>query len=465
MSSLNDILSTGRRALLVQQLAMQVVGQNTANVNTPGYTRRRLDLGIAPPYNNITPWNAGSGVDLEFLGRVRDRFVDEQIRSGNADLGYWTQRDDLLGRIEEIYSELGGSAISDQLQEFWDAWSDLSNNPEAMSGRIALLEKAQSLASGVRRVYGELAARRDQVDAQFVAGIEEVNTLTSRIASLNVQIVKAETSGQEASDLRDTRDLALDWLSQLMNITIEENPDGAVNVYNGGQILVQLDRSVNLTVSQVNRNGYVASVVSYGMNGAPLHVEGGELKSLIELRDDDIGRAMGDLDQFAVTLAARVNEIHCTGYGLTNSNGIEFFASDVTGAADFRLSALVVDDPSRIAAASAADAPGDNSIALQIASIQNEKLLRDGRVTLDAFYRDSVLAVGSSKSYASGQLKVEQAAMTNLENRRQQLSGVSLDEEMTRLVQVQQAYEAAARIITTVDEMMQTVLSLGTGTV
>jgi len=463
MSSLNDILNTGRRALLVQQLAMQVVGQNTANVNTEGYTRRRLDLSVAPPYNNISGWNAGAGVDVEYLGRVRDRLVDEQIRRGNGELGYWTQRDDLLGRIEEIYSELGGSAISDQLQQFWAAWSDLSNQPEDMGGRIALLEKAQSLASGVRRVHGELAARRDQVDAQLVSGVEEVNALTSRVASLNVQIVHAETSGMEASDLRDARDSALDRLSQLMNVTVEENADGAVNVYNGGQILVQLDRNVNLAVSTVNRNGSMTSVVTYGASGGMLNVESGELKALIELRDGDIGRAMSNLDQFAVSLASRVNEIHLTGYGLTNTNGVEFFAADVTGAADFRLSTLVVDDPSRIAAASAADAPGDNSIALQIAAIQNEKLLRDGRITLDEFYRDSVLSVGSSKSYAAGQLKIEQTAMNNLENRRQQLSGVSLDEEMTRLVQVQQAYEAAARIVSTVDEMMQTVLSLGAG--
>ena len=463
MSSLSDILNTGRRALLVQQLAMQVVGQNTANVNTEGYTRRRLDLSTAPPYGGFSGWEAGAGVDVEYLGRVRDRLLDEQIRRGNADLGYWTQRDDLLGRVEEIYSELGGSAISDQLQQFWAAWSDLSNQPEGLAGRIALLEKAQSLASGVRRVYGELAARRDQVDAQVVAGVDEVNALTSRIARLNVQIVHAETSGQEASDLRDARDHAVDRLSQLMNVTIEENADGAVNVYNGGQMLVQLDRNVDLTVSAVNRNGCMVSIVTYGQSGGMLKLEGGELKGLIELRDGDIGRTMNDLDQFAATLASRVNEVHRTGYGLTDSNGIEFFAADVTGAADFRLSALVADDPSRIAAAAAADAPGDNSIALRIASIQNEKLMRDGRSTLNEFYRDSVLAVGSSKSYAAGQLKVEQASMGNLENRRQQISGVSLDEEMTRLVQVQQAYAAAARIVNTVDEMMQTVLALGAG--
>jgi flagellar hook-associated protein 1 FlgK len=464
MSSLNDILNTGRQALLIHQLAMQVVGQNTANVNTEGYTRRRLDLSTSPPYDSLSGWNAGAGVDIEYLGRVRDRMLDEQVRRNGGDLGYWTQRDDVLGRVEEIYSELGGSAISDQLQEFWAAWSDLSNQPESTASRIALLEKAQTLTSGVRRVYGELTARRDQVDEQVVAGVDEVNTLTSRIAQLNVQIVRAETGGQEASDLRDARDNALDRLSQLMNIRVEENADGAVNVYNGGQVLVQVDRNVNLSVNAVNRNGHTVSVVTYGSSGRTLTLESGELKALVQLRDGDIQKAMDDLDQFASTLAARVNEVHRTGYGLTGSNGIEFFSTDVTGAADFCVSSLIVDDPSRIAAAAAPDSPGDNSIALSIASIQNEKLMRDGRSTLDDFYRDSVLTVGSSKSYSAGQLKVEQAAMDNLENRRQQVSGVSLDEEMARLVQVQQAYAAAAKIVNTADQMMQTVLALGTTT-
>lgn len=461
MSSLSDILNTGRRALLVQQLAMQVVGQNTANVDTEGYTRRRLDLATAPPYEGFYGWEGGSGVDVQYLGRVRDRIVDEQYRRGNSQLGYWTQRDNVLAEIEAVFSEMGGSAISDQLQQFWAAWNDLANSPEGEGSRTALLEKARSLASGIWRVHGELAAQRTQVDGQITDAVDEVNAITSRIAQLNIQIVRAETSGEEASDLRDQRDSAIDRLSSIMDIMVEENGDGAVNIYNGGQILVQVDRNVDLVVSAVNQNGYVQSTISYGNSGRPLKVESGELKSLLELRDSDIGGVMADLDEFAVALADRVNEVHRTGYGLTGTNGVEFFAADITGAANFRLSSLILDDPSRIATSSRADAPGDNSIALQLAGIQNEKLLHDGRATLDEFYRETVLSVGTRKSFSAGQLKVEQAAMSNIENKRQQISGVSLDEEMTKLIQVQQAYDAAAKIINTVDEMMQTVLSIG----
>lgn len=460
MSSLTDILNTGGYALRVQQLAMQVVGQNTANANTDGYTRRRLDLTTAPP-NGGLGWQAGSGVDVLSLGRVRDNVLDNQIRSSNGDLGYWTQKDDVLGRVEEVFNELGDSAISTQLQDFWAAWQDLANHPEGMAGRMSVLEKAQTLSAGVRRAYSELSDRRTAVDGQIAQDVTEVNSLTAKIAQLNVQIVHAEVAGGEASDLRDERDRTLDRLSSLMDISTHEDANGAVNVFNGGRTLVQVDHSTNLTASTVSANGRTSTVVTYGTSGAALTLQSGEIKGLMELRDHDITSVMNDLDTFAVALANRVNEVHRTGYGLNNVTGVDFFANGITGAANFRVSDSVTNDPSLIVTASAPNAPGDNTMALQLAGIQNEKILDNGRSTAGEFYQDTVLRVGSNKSYASGQLKVEQAAMDNLDNRRQQVSGVSLDEEMTRLVQVQQAYQAAAKIVTTVDQMMQSVLTMG----
>jgi flagellar hook-associated protein 1 len=461
MPTLSDILNTGSHSLRVQQLAMQIVGQNTANVDTEGYTRRRLELTTAPPSVSSNMWDTNGGVDVLGLGRVRDRLIDEQIRSSSTGLGYWTQKDDTLGRVEEIFSEMGGSAISDQLQQFWSAWQDLSNNPEDTAPRLAVVEKAQALASGVRRAYGALAEKRQQVDGQIVDDVNEANTLTEHIAKLNVQIVRAETSGQEASDLRDQRDLAIDRLSQLLNIKVQEGGNGSVNIYNSGQILVQSDRSFNLTVNTVNRNNMPTTVITYGDSGRPVTLEGGEIKAFVDMRDEDIGSVMSDLNAFAQTLAQRVNSVHRTGYGVAGSNGFDFFAGDITGAADFRVSQMITDDPSRVATASSAGAPGDNSIALSIAGIQNERIFDNGRSTADAFYRDSVLRLGTRKAYASDQLKVEQAAMDNLQNRRQQVSGVSMDEEMTRLVQIQHSYEAAAKVVSTVDQMMQTILDMG----
>lgn len=461
MSSLADILNSGRHALRVQRLAMQVISQNTANVNTEGYSRRRVDLATAPPFDTRTQWFPGGGVDVQFLGRVRDRIVDEQVRRSGGELAYWTRRDDTLGRIEEIFGEMGDAAISDQMQQFWAAWQDLANNPEGMAARMQLVQRTESLASSVRRAHGELAARAGDLDAQVRQSVGDVNALTAQVAALNVQIVRAETDGREASDLRDARDLIIDRLSQIMDVTVQENAHGAVNLYSGGQILVQIDQSVELTMTSVPANGSSKTVVSYGSSGRPLQTQQGELRALMDLRDQDVGSAMADLDAFAVALANRVNDVHRTGYSASGATGMDFFAPNVTGAASLRISALIQGDPSRIATAAAADAPGDNALALQIAGIQNERLLQNGQSTLETFFRDSMLRIGSRKAFAVNELMVVSAANENLMNRRQEISGVSVDEEMARMVQVQQAYEAAAKIINTVDEMMKTVLALG----
>lgn len=460
MSTLSDILNTGKQALLIQQLAMQVIGHNTSNVNTEGFSRRRLDLSTALPGQNFKMWHVGSGVDISYLGRIRDTLIDKQIRENLTTLGYWNRQDETLERIEEIFDDLEGTGISTELELFWSAWQDLSNEPEEASARLSLLQKAQSLSSSVRRTYSALNEQRRTLDEQIVGLIDEVNGITSQISVLNVQIVNTERAAEEASDLRDQRDLLLDKLASLINITTEENSDGAVNVYTGGTILVQLDRAIGLSAVARGTDGYMVSSIAVSEGGMPIEFKSGEIKSLLNLRDNEIVTKMEELDAFAVTLAQRVNEVHRTGYGLTNTNGIEFFSPDVTGAADLRVSALITDDPSRIATAASPDAPGDNSIALLIADIQQEKLLEDGRYTLDEYYRNMVLSLGATRAYAANQQTVEQSAYDNLENRRQSVSGVSMDEEMTRLIQVQQAYEAAAKVIKVVDEMTETLLSI-----
>ncbi len=339
MSSLADILNTGRSALRVQQLAMQVVGQNMANVGTDGYSRRRLELTAALPSGISELWNTGSGVDVHHLGRVRDQLIDDQIRRAGAGLGYWSQRDDGLARVEEIFSELGDNGIGDQLEQFWGAWNDLANNPESTSARIALSSKTQALTASVRSAYGALDERRRDAEAKVTAGVEEINGLTAQIARLNVQIVHVEIGQADASDLRDARDKALDRLSQLVTINTRENADGSVGIYANGQAVVQLDQSVALTQSSGMVNGRSVIRISAGIEGRPLNFENGEIKALMDLRDQDIPATMEDLDRFATTLTTRINALHRTGYGLTGTSGQDFFASSVTGAATFRLDA------------------------------------------------------------------------------------------------------------------------------
>ncbi|MBU0692355.1 flagellar hook-associated protein FlgK [bacterium] len=459
MSTLSSILNTGRRAIQVQELAMQVIGHNTANVNTEGYSRQRLDFRTSPP-GGLGMYNTGSGVDVDRLARVRDSLLDVQIRESRSQIGYWQQRNESLQNVESTLNGLGDVNIDTRLQQFWSAWSDLANDPESESSRLALLQRSQSLTTSIRRAYSDLTDQLTNANDQIAVEVSKVNQLTAQIAALNIAVNQAELNGNEASDLRDQRDLILEELSGIIDVSSQEQEGGAINVYSGGQILVQVGSNVNLHVSSIAGTSSELPTIKHGITGTEMQISQGSLRALLDLRDADIRPALEDLDTLATTLSSRINEIHRTGYGLDNTSGINFFASDVSGAADLRINDVIIDDVARIASASLPDAAGDNSTALAIAAVQHEKLLNDGRATLDEFNRNISLRAGSNLSYALAQLEIEDAAQENLLNRRASISGVSIDEEMTRMIQVQKAYDAAAKIVKTVDEMINTLLSM-----
>ncbi|MCB1059340.1 MAG: flagellar hook-associated protein FlgK [Calditrichaeota bacterium] len=457
MSSLSNILQQGRRALQVQQLAMQVIGHNTTNAGTEGYSRRRIDLGTSPP-GSTGQWNLGSGVDVDRLGRIRDTLLDSQIRDSTTVSSYWSSREDQLGRVEDVFNALGDNNLGSLMDDFWQGWQDLANDPESMTPRYSLRDRASALVSTLKRVHKNLSDQIEDVNARITAGAEQVNDLTSAIAELNVRIVQSELGGEEASDLRDSRDLLVEQLSGLTDVSVQEQSDGSINVYSGGHIMVQRDLAVPLTIDRVDTDPKREVVLTLGTSGSHWKANGGELGALFEQRDQELPKLLEQLDSFAREFATAVNSVHTTGYGLDGSSGNEFFAPGVTGVQDLAVSNAILEDPSRIASASASDAPGDNSIALAIAGLQTQAT--SSGITLDQMLRNIPLEAGSKRAAAIQQNDIEAAVLNNAVNRRFSISGVSLDEEMAHLLEAQKAYEAAAKIVQTVDEMMQTVLSL-----
>ncbi|MCL4304973.1 flagellar hook-associated protein FlgK [bacterium] len=457
MSTLSNILEQGRRALQVQQLSMQVIGHNTSNAGTVGYSRRRLELMTAPP-GQTGQWGVGAGVDVDRLARVRDSLLDAQIRGGTSVSAYWATRDDQLGQVEEVFNALGTQNLGALLDGFWQSWHDLANDPENMAPRYALTERANALVNSLKRVSSNLDSQVEQVNARISAGAEQINQLTSAIAELNVRIASHEISGEEASDLRDSRDLLIEQLSRLTNISTHEQADGTVNIYSGGHIIVQRDLSVAITVDRVSTDPKHKVVLALGNSLVEWKPTGGEMGALYEQRDVELPRILAQLDQFARDFSAAVNTVHMSGWGLNGSHGIEFFVPGVTGAADLQISAAILADPSRIAASGSANSPGDNSIALAIAVLRNST--SPAGYTFDQQIRNISLEAGSRRASAKQQKDVEEAVLENAVNRRYAVSGVSLDEEMAKLIETQKAYEAAAKIIQTVNEMMETVINL-----
>ncbi len=247
MSNVFGILNTGRTALLTQQKAIDVTGHNIANVNTDGYSRQRVNMETNEPYSS-QPGQTGTGVRAAEIQRIYDRFLGAQINNENQNLGNWETQKGVLERVEIIFDESSGYGLNQAMSEFWNAWQDLANNPSDYAGRTALLAKSETMTATFNNMYSNLTQIQRDIDTSIKGTVKEINSITERIAGLNEKIALIEVGGQNANDVRDSRDLLLKDLSLMIDIDSFENSDGKVTVLTaGGRPLVENISSWNLS--------------------------------------------------------------------------------------------------------------------------------------------------------------------------------------------------------------------------
>ncbi|MCL4533656.1 MAG: flagellar hook-associated protein FlgK [Bacteroidetes bacterium] len=458
-------LDIAYRALQAQQLAIDVVNHNIANVNTPGYSRQTARLGATSPpavtsvNGDIIGSQMGTGVSVIDISRSRLGFVDYQVRNESQSLGQWEAMRDTLKQVEVVFNEPSDVGINSLMSKFWKAWQDVTNNPGDLGIRRALVEQADSLAIAFNRSYSQLSSIQKDLDRQISLGVDKVNQLGEQIAALNVSIAQAEITGQHANDLRDQRDVLLDDLSHLVRMTYQETPQGAVNVFVGSQALVLADQANQLR-AVTGANGF--SNVIWATDGSAASINDGELAGLQHARDVELPQYISDLQSLAGQLITSVNTIHRTGFGLDNSTNVDFFSG--SDASDIAVSSAVKDAPEKVASAAAADSPGDNSIAVSIANLQRALTMNGGTADFGRFYSSLVSSLGVDAQRGDMMATNQQALVDHLTRQRESISGVSLDEETTHLIEYQRAYEAAARMVTAVDEMLDKLIN-GTGLV
>ena len=464
---LSTSLDIATRALRAHQLAVDVTSHNIANAATPGYSRQEALLqavgnhAIGFRHGDQNLANMGLGVEAAGIRRLRDLFIDFQVRQINADLGRFTVSADTLEQVEIVFNEPSENALNQLLTDFWNAWRSLSNDPESTAARAALVERAGMLASALNRAEGQLQTLRRDLNAKVGIAVNEINTITSEIAALNQQIAQLQVTGNQAADLRDQRDLLLDRLSTLVDISYLEDATGAITIYLGNRELVVRDTAMALaaTPNIANSNFFDVTFVS---DGQIAQLRSGELYALLEQRDTVVPAKLGQLNSLASTLITEVNNLHATGFGLNGATGLNFFAG--TDAATIAVDPAIAASPASIAAASAAGSPGDGSRALQIAQLQQALLMNGNTVTIDGFYRAMIAELGVNVREATALRENQRTLADHLEGLRESTAAVSLDEEMTNLVKHQHAYEAAARLVTVVDEMLDRLIN-GTGAV
>ncbi|MFO7707945.1 MAG: flagellar hook-associated protein FlgK [Desulfobacterales bacterium] len=459
MTQLFGLLSIGTGALLSQQRAINVTGNNIANVNTPGYSRQRVGMETNIPAPSPIG-TVGFGVRTTTVERIYDRFLGVQLDQENANLGNWEAQKGMLERVEVVFDETAGYGLNQALSQFWAGWQDLAMNPSGGVERLVLAGAGQSLAESIRRKYADLEQVRRDIDASLAAGVEAINRLTASIADLNEKIARIEVGGTEtANDYRDSRDLALKELSKLIQTQSYEDSAGrAVVSVGSGRVLVESGNQYSLS-TRSNAEGRAELLwpdTGGGWTDISGEVRAGSVGGWLQARDGKIAGYMSRLDELAAGLIAAVNALHRAGSGLDGATDVDFFSG--SGAADMAVNDAILADVNLIAAAVEGSPPGDASNALRIAALQTAPEM-DG-VSFDTAVNALVSLVGhdvrEAKAYASHQADM----MAYLENYRESVSGVSLDEEMVNLVKYQAAYNAAAKMISMAQEMMDSLLNI-----
>ncbi|MGB9682850.1 MAG: flagellar hook-associated protein FlgK [bacterium] len=459
-------IEIAKQALFAQRTAMDVTAHNVANANTPGYSREEGIMTTSPSVSLVSIGTIGTGVNVDYVRRIRDEFTDIQYRDENRIKSYWDNLSQNIGQVEGVLNEPSENSISSAIDAFWNSWKELSTNPESMSVRVSLEEQAQNFISILSHTRSELVQLGDQLSKDLEGKINTVNDIAIQIGALNEEIKRATIKGQSLNDLLDRRDVLIDSLSELINFDMRVNENNEVIINIRDHILVGLNNTVNkLEVS--NR-----SVV--WQDGTPVYIkpEQGEISNILDAMNNIVGKADDSgytnetgyiqvIDRLVEAVYTRVNEVHQGGYGIDNTTGIPFFSLlDPTKgivANNIKLNDDIVKSPEKIAAASTIDSPGDGSNALGLSNISNEFLI-DNSFTVGDYWASQVGALGIISQRANWMSENQKVLVDALIKRRESTSGVSLDEEMVNMIRYQNAFSAASRILTVIDEMLSTLI-------
>ncbi len=517
-------LEIARSGMNAQQIGLDVTSHNIANANTPGFTRQQPIMRTIAPVSaslskfvsNNTGQMAGMGAAIQQIRQIRDSFLDSQYRKENKRLGEWQIKQQSLSLVEAIFNEPSETGINSVLNEFFNALQAMSLNPEDPTTRATVQQKAFALTEYIREVYIKLEELQRQLDDNIISYVQEINSYAKEISELNKLIFKYEASGQRANDLRDQRELLLDKLSEIVDVTSYEDADGRFRVDIGGQMLVNhfdvktLDvkvRSGSLT-GNPPKNNYTdidgLHEVVWSETGDALNINGGILKGLMDMRDgigakeDPITDAEGNIIQppnknttfgipyymqqwnaFAKNFMIKFNAIHREGYNLYGETGIDFFSDgsdqfdpqnvNHPAAKFITLSKELQDDWNNIAAIyldeddggiGPGDAEGNNKNLLRLIALRHDTDFMGGNSgTMDNYIKSLISTLGVSSRQAQHMMENQQFLTAEISRRRMSVSGVSLDEEMANMVKFQHAYNASARVFTAMDQILDTLIN------
>jgi flagellar hook-associated protein 1 len=455
MAGLNSIMDSSLSALFAAQAGMATTGHNIANANTPGYSRQ--DVMFAARRPDILPYGAiGRGVEIEGVRRIQDEFLVNNLRSQNSRLESYSAMDTTFYEVEHILGSVDNDHLGNALNNFFSSWNAMANPPITPALKESVKVSAIALVNDFQMIDSSLNDLETNIENSIQAEITNLNQLMGQVGNMNEQIMAAETNGEPANDLRDQRDFLITEVSKIAQVSVLEREDGTKDIILAGRTMVSRG-SVTQFQSNYEKtsDGYRMGIVTQG-NLQEVQLSTGKLEGLMTSRDVHLRSVREQLDEVAKKLINDVNELHTQGRTATSS-GLEFFTGDSVHT--IAVSNAIANDSSLIATGRT-DSPGDTELALAIANLGNLSTSGTGQLTVNDEYRALLTEVASNRNSFEFMVENQQNVVAALDAKMASVSGVSLDEEGANLVRYQNSYNAAARVISTVQSMYDTLMNM-----
>ncbi len=466
-----NLYNTGKSALFANRASLATTGHNIANVNTDGYSRQRVEQ-TAHPSQQIGATVYGTGVNIKNIKRINDEYITRQIGKESKFLGQYEEKNAALTQAEIIFNEIQNEGMNRLITKFFNEFRKLGNEPESQALRATVKEAASQLTGDFHRVSRSLREIQNNLNVRIDANVRQTNELVERIAHLNEKVKQQEIHGSEAPDLRDKRDLAIRTLSEIIDVNVSTNERGELTIGLAGVgplvsgVLINklfLESSPADPETGKPEGGTSVLLENSAQPNITQRLVNGRLGGLIEARDKIIGQSANQVDELAFNFANKINEIHRQGFSINGKTGVDFFkplSQQYAASEQISLGSMIEQDSNNIATAIAPDSPGDNRLIQMLAKVQHQKIMGSGQSTFDEHYNSTVASLATVTQKNKEVLEHQKHIVGQLDKFRESISGVSLDEETTNLVQFQHAFDASAKVIKVADEVLETILSL-----
>lgn len=486
-----DIFSIGITGLNTSKKSLETTSHNLANANTDGYSRQKVNQTTNTPITKSGLIH-GTGSRIVSVTRVHDPFIEKRMNSSISDNNYFQERFHQLTQVENIFNEINGDGLNKILNNFFNSFRELANQPENETIRSVVRDNAQLVVKDFKRIRETLDQLAKNIDRKLEGSVADINQTLNGLAKLNRKIAELEAVHDETGDLRDQRDQAVRTLSEFFDVTsyVDDKGHFVVAAKGVGTLIAGTEKQLLKTgprAKEDSGNNMPGSVDLYfaGKTDSPItnKFSGGRLTSLVNARNGDIRDTQEKIDSIAYDFSKSVNSIHQKGFvnrsieeSINNDGsrslaskdgspitGISFFKdleSRENAAAYIDLDDMIKEDLSNICSALEPNAPGDNRVSLAISKLQHEKILNDGTTTLEEQYLQTIGNIGIETGKANLDSEQSEGLLAQTKSLKERLSGVSIDEETANMIKFQHAYEASARVLKTANETFKTVLDI-----